>query len=263
MVQKNFILEHYKNGAVPTKDDEPFIAAHEVTVDENNTENSTFRFFVSSKLLLRQAINVSKFHTDATYKLLCQGFPVLVMDTTDLDRKFHPFGASVSTNEKAADFSFIFRALKEKVFELYGESLQPDVLICDAAFIIHNGFKENFPLCDGIIMCWAHLRRVVAKHILRYLKTAKQQNEFLCKFAFVLFLFHSVCLILNDCLYFLTTTNAIFVLFTLSVDLDKLQLAQNNDIFNAASELFLLKWKNISEDLATYFEKEWLILHPN
>lgn len=42
-----------------------------------------------------------------------------------------------------------------------------------------------------------------------------------------------------------------------------MQLAQNNDIFNAASELFLLKWKNISEDLATYFKKEWLILHPN
>lgn len=42
-----------------------------------------------------------------------------------------------------------------------------------------------------------------------------------------------------------------------------LQLAQNDDIFNAVSELFLIKWKNYSEDLATYFKKEWLMQHPN
>lgn len=191
-----------ESSAVPTSDDEPFIVAHEVNVDEENIENSTFRFFVSTKLLLRNAINVSKFHTDATYKLVWQGFPVIVVGTTDSDRKFHPFGASVSTNEKAADFSFIFRVIKEKTFELYEENLNPDVLISDAAFSIHNGFEDNFPSC-GIIMCWAHLRRVVAKNIMRYLKTPKQQNDFLCKFALIILFYSGFVLVLNGVkLYF-------------------------------------------------------------
>lgn len=48
-----------------------------------------------------------------------------------------------------------------------------------------------------------------------------------------------------------------------SADLDKLQLAQSDEIFNAASELFLHKWSKKSEALTTYFKKEWLIAHPN
>lgn len=42
-----------------------------------------------------------------------------------------------------------------------------------------------------------------------------------------------------------------------------MQLAQSDDIFKAASELFLLKWSKQSEGLTTYFKKEWLILHKN
>lgn len=89
-----------ESSVIPKKDDEPFIVAYDVYVDEENIENSTFRFFVSTKLLLRQVINVSKFHTDATYKLVWQGFPILVVGTTDANRKFHPFGASVSKSRR-------------------------------------------------------------------------------------------------------------------------------------------------------------------
>lgn len=42
-----------------------------------------------------------------------------------------------------------------------------------------------------------------------------------------------------------------------------MQLAQSDDIFKAASELFLLKWSKQSEGLTTYFKNEWLILHKN
>lgn len=42
-----------------------------------------------------------------------------------------------------------------------------------------------------------------------------------------------------------------------------MQLAQNDDIFNAASRLFLRKWEKISKDLTAYFKKEWIVSHKN
>lgn len=61
-----------ENTAVPAGDNEPFIVAYKVLPDESNAENSIFRFFVSTKLLLRQAANAKVLHTDATYKLVCE-----------------------------------------------------------------------------------------------------------------------------------------------------------------------------------------------
>lgn len=68
-----------ESSAVPEEDDKPFTVAHEVSVNEESIENSTFRFFISTKLLLRNAINAKKIHSDATYKLVWQGFPILIM----------------------------------------------------------------------------------------------------------------------------------------------------------------------------------------
>jgi hypothetical protein len=44
--------------------------------DDESTSSLYFRFIVTSKLLLRQAINVEHVCTDATYKLIWLGFPV-------------------------------------------------------------------------------------------------------------------------------------------------------------------------------------------
>lgn len=172
-----------ENVDVPSNENEPFIVNYHVHIDDDDRENSKFRFFVSTKLLLKSAVTVDKMHTDATYKLIWQGFPVLLFGTTDSNRKFHPFGASVCTNERAEDFKFIFQSLKDKVMELFEEEIKPGVLICDAADSIHNGWKEVFPLhVNDIIMCWAHVRRAISKNLPKYLKEEKKRNEFLCKY---------------------------------------------------------------------------------
>lgn len=80
------------------------------------------------------------------------------------------------------DFAFMFQSLKDAVFRLSEEEIRPEVLNCDAAFSIHNGFQKVFPDCNSIIMCWAHMRRAVAKNICRFLKSEARQNEFLCEF---------------------------------------------------------------------------------
>lgn len=130
----------------PIKEDEPFIVAHSVHVDDDNIENCKFKFFVSCKVLLEHAVNVVKVHTDATYKLVWQGFPILLIGTTDSDRKFHPFGVSVCTNEQSEDFEFIFHSLKTAVSELFKVEIDPGVLICDAGHSMHIGWKRVFAL---------------------------------------------------------------------------------------------------------------------
>lgn len=160
------------------------VVAYIVRTDEENVENSVFRFFVSTKLLLNQAVNARILHTDATYKLVWQGFPVLQIGTTDADRKFHPFGIGVCTNERADDFEFIFRSLKEGVRRITEKEIDPNVLVSDAAASIHNGFKKTFTNLtnDDIGMCWSHVRRNVVKNLPKYIKDPKRQIEFMRKF---------------------------------------------------------------------------------
>lgn len=165
---------------VPADKNEPFVVTYSVEMNEENFEDSKFRFFVSSHTLLHNAINVEKAHTDATYKLCWQGFPILLIGMTDSDRKFHPFGVCVSTNESAVDFEFIFRALKDGVQQLFGVDIRPEVLICDAGKSIHKGWATVFPhLADNIVMCWSHMRRNVVKNLSKYMRDKKKQNEFL------------------------------------------------------------------------------------
>lgn len=180
------------------------------------------RFIVSSKLLLKTAINSKKMHADGTHKLNWHGFPVLLLGTTDMHRKFHCFGVAISTHERAADYAFIFNSVKIGLRNLFEEDLDPEILICDAAHSIHNGFRSVFGEGKSVVMCWAHMRRAVVKKIPTYIREQKQRFEFM-------------------------------------IDVDKLQICKSSDIFDKAVNLFLDKWSRISQDLVQYFTNEWLV----
>jgi hypothetical protein len=107
--------------------------------------------------LLTLARNVKHIHADATYKLVWQGFPVLVVGTTDRNRQFHCFGIAVCANERTEDFEFLFSSLKKGVNKTLDEDISPQILICDASESIHNGFKKTFGESSTVIMCWAHM----------------------------------------------------------------------------------------------------------
>ena len=59
--------------------------------------NGSFRVFATTKRLLRTATWFT-YHvaSDDTYKLISQGFPVLMCGTTDKDHQFHPFCIVIS-----------------------------------------------------------------------------------------------------------------------------------------------------------------------
>jgi hypothetical protein len=108
-------------------------------IDENENDGKKYRAIFTTKRLLRLAVLSNKIHADATYKLVYEGSPVLLNGNTDLDRHFHSFGISVCSNEKTADFVFIFKTLIDTIEKL-GLEIHIEILVSDASEAIRNAF---------------------------------------------------------------------------------------------------------------------------
>lgn len=207
-----------QNSNVPNDENEAYVVSHEF----DDEEEMNFKFFVSSKRLLKLAVNSKKIHADGTYKLIWQGYPILVVGTTDMNRQFHYFGVCVSTHEREGDFQFIFKSLKEEVLLLYKEIISFEVMICDAAQAIGNAFHQVFGEDKIVVMCWAHMRRNVVKKIEKLIPKEIQKN--------------------------------------IVQDIDTLQLAKSSKIFDKAVNLFFEKYK-AEVNFLKYFKEEWLDQH--
>lgn len=79
---------------------------------------------------------------DSTYKLVWLGFQVLIIGITDMDKVFHPLGLTLSLEEKAEDFEFIFKSLIIEIEICQYQQLGLVNLQADAADAITNGFKK-------------------------------------------------------------------------------------------------------------------------
>lgn len=120
--------------------------------------------------MLRNAIGVEKIHCDATYKLNWNGFPVLIIGTTDMHRSFHVFGMAVCTYETETDYRFVFESLKIGLHEKFNVTLAPKYLIADSAQSIHNAFKHVFGEATVIITCWFHVKTAIKGSKKQYFK---------------------------------------------------------------------------------------------
>ncbi|CAF3875317.1 unnamed protein product [Rotaria sp. Silwood1] len=147
--------------SIPESADTPFVASHQIIYDDEN-ENGDID-------------DDQKNYADTTYKLLGQGFPVLIVSTTNLDRHFHLFGMAVCYNEATQNFRFIFRALQEGLQKLNLEEINPEFLITDCADATRNTFQDVFGE-KPMVICWAHMRRKVVKKIESMVKKSKQED---------------------------------------------------------------------------------------
>ena len=221
---------------VPENEDEPYVCAYYVTDEEFADDvdalyeiNFTIRIFFTTKRLLKFALTAVNMHADATYKLIWQGFPVLMVGTTDKQNHYISFGIAVTTSETKQDFEFIFKSLISGLKSIDGSyELKPKIIMADAADSISNGFKQAFKFKDDGLykrsMCAIHVRRAIEKY-----------GNF------------------ND------TKNKAKVI----KDFIDLQIAQNQNIFNEAAELFINKWCEKEDKFTAYFRKEWLDAHNN
>ena len=93
---------------------------------------------------------------DATHKCIWNGYPLLLVGSCDREKRFHPFGAAITTGETEEDYKFLFEALKHTIIKLYDRTITPTILLADGAYSIHNGFRQVFEL-KRRIMCWSHV----------------------------------------------------------------------------------------------------------
>ena len=76
-------------------------------LDKQKKQVDQFRYFLTTRRLIQFSMNADTvIHTDGTYKLVWEGFPVLIVGTSDADRHFHPFGKALTSREAHFDFNF-------------------------------------------------------------------------------------------------------------------------------------------------------------
>ena len=200
---------------------------------DDNNDMSFFRFLLTTKTLMKYACNNDFICIDATYKLIWLGFPVMLVGSVDKKRQFHPFGISVCSNEKAADFTFIFKSVALAVQRLFDEVYQPKILQSDSANAIVNGFMCAFDYNDVSdfvrLNCWAHVRRNLEKKI-NCVKDSEIKAE----------LWKNICLLQN---------------------------AHDKSSFDLLCNLFMKKWKNkYQQDIdqfVDYMKANWIEINSN
>ncbi|CAF1531286.1 unnamed protein product, partial [Rotaria sordida] len=85
-----------QNINISTDENKYFVVSYKIMYnDEEDVDGNKFRVFLSTVRLLNIASISSHIHADATYKLIWQGFPALIIGTTDLKKVFHPFGLAI------------------------------------------------------------------------------------------------------------------------------------------------------------------------
>ncbi|CAF3028112.1 unnamed protein product, partial [Rotaria sp. Silwood2] len=183
--------------------DECFVANYYIKDDD---ADPLFRLFVTTKNLMKNCLNSNHVYTDATYKLIWQGYPVLIVGTTDKQCAFHPFGIVLCINEETNDFEFMFKSVQLTVEKLYNFNYCPIILVADASEAITNGFINVFNVIEKRIMCWFHVTKNIDTQ-LNAIKDKKMKAE-------------------------------------LRQDNEFMQLIKNETIFDAAIKLFQKKWKS-------------------
>ena len=74
--------------STPETDDHPYVAAYKIIYNDDSDDDDVsneadnepkFRVFITTKRLLKIAANSKTIHADATYKLVWEGMPVIIV----------------------------------------------------------------------------------------------------------------------------------------------------------------------------------------
>ncbi|XP_031346018.1 uncharacterized protein LOC116172859 [Photinus pyralis] len=163
------------NSNVPSNEDQPYVLDFKIDVDDADFLKQDLKIVLSTKRLLKLLGEVDKVQADATYKLVWQGYPVLIVGTSDICRKFHPLAVAVCFGEAEADFAFIFQAMKQSYMNIHQMIWKPNVLLADASVAITNGFKSVFGTPARRLQCFFHVLKDVDS-VIRGI-TEKQKSE--------------------------------------------------------------------------------------
>lgn len=159
-VSFNDLAEWCEEKSVPPEDpNQVYVLKHVIDVSLGRV-----CVVMSTKALQGVAKNAQIVHTDATYKLMWQGFPAILASVSDEKRQVFPVAFAVSSGETADDYEMVLRAMKEGVETTSGEPFQPRVVVADAAEAITLAAERVFPQALRRV-CWFHVRKSAEKYL--------------------------------------------------------------------------------------------------
>ena len=161
-------------------------------------------------------------HADGTRKVTTQKTPLLVLGSSDSNRKFHFIGITVATNEDSDAYELTFRSLMDGVKHFTGNTMKPDYLMCDGDSAIHNGFRRVFGDEPTILMCYFHVLSNVQR---KYSFNEKANRK------------------------------------TMMDDIRTLHLSPNEEWFDLGCKLFAEKWQEKEPEIVQRLQRSFFSTH--
>ncbi|KAF4720142.1 hypothetical protein FOZ62_013312, partial [Perkinsus olseni] len=126
----------------------------------------------STRRLVKLTRRATMYALDGTYKLMWQGFPLLVLAAVDEHNHTFPVALCISGNERAEDYIKLLGSLNEIAPALGLNQWTPHVVLGDGAPSITAAMKEVFP---GALRatCWFHAKQRI-EFKLKDLKTPQE-----------------------------------------------------------------------------------------
>lgn len=113
--------------------------------------------------MLENAATQQNICADGTYKIMYQGFPLIVAGFVDRYKHFHVIGICATSNERQRDYEFIFEALKKGIYKHTQIAFEPKILMSDAAPAIRNAFYATFESAEQNVICFVHVLRNIQR----------------------------------------------------------------------------------------------------
>lgn len=101
------------NSIVPVSHDKPYVVNHDIEVSNDLVVH--IRVVISTIRLLSRGNITDRLHADGTYKLNWEGFPTIVVGTTDLTKSFVPIAVAIVMNETREDYRYVFESVKNSL----------------------------------------------------------------------------------------------------------------------------------------------------
>jgi len=145
---------------------------------ESDLKYENFLLVVTSKALLWNVVKQershgeSHFYTDATYKLLLNGFSVLTLGTENSNHNFRLIALAISAHENTSSFNRFFSRVKVSLQSYFSFNWKPNFMVSDAADSILLAIEKVFPTAQHF-RCFFHAVKAAREKTIRW----KDKNE--------------------------------------------------------------------------------------
>jgi hypothetical protein len=145
---------------------------------KNGEDLKSFVLTVSTDAMLRLAAeraHTSTLATDATFKRIQNGYPIIVTGLISESKSLKVVSISVVLAESTESYKTVFKHVKDAVFDLTGTDLRPLYIMGDCASTITTAATALFPEARRLV-CYAHVLKWL-KHHIRYNYGVRSESE--------------------------------------------------------------------------------------